>query len=174
VRCPRAELRSAPGRPWASCRSPLRAIGGVLPLDWDRAGRVTPVATGFILPQRGNQGANTPSTSQEAWPEAEPLGMEDSPGKNRGGTPTGERARSGGSAQAGTLVARTAPAGADMKHCGCRRSASFLFFRSFFRSSLSFQFVIAGLDPAIHAEAKLDRIFRSGSASRTLAWTAES
>jgi hypothetical protein len=33
--------------------------------------------------------------------------------KNRGGTPTGERARSGGSAQADLFVARTAPAGAD-------------------------------------------------------------
>ncbi len=36
VRCPRAELRSAPGRLRASCRPALRPVGGVLPLDWDR------------------------------------------------------------------------------------------------------------------------------------------
>jgi hypothetical protein len=70
--------------------------------------------------------------------------------KNRGGTPTGERARSGGSAQAGHFVARRrARWHGVMKHCVCRRSASFLAF-----------FVIAGLDPAIYAAAKLVQIFR--------------
>jgi hypothetical protein len=41
------------------------------------------------------------------------------------------------------------PAGtAFMKHCVCRRSASFSFF---------FSFVIAGLDPAIHAAKRLEQ-----------------
>src|ERR1700721_2742773 len=47
-----------PGRLWASCSPALRPVRGVLPLDWDRRHRVTPGET----------------TSQEAWPEAEPLG----------------------------------------------------------------------------------------------------
>jgi tetratricopeptide (TPR) repeat protein len=46
----------------------------VLPLDWDRRGRVTPAGT----------------KSQEAWPGAEP-GCE-SPGESRGEAPEGERA----------------------------------------------------------------------------------
>ena len=74
-------------------------------------------------------------------------------GRTVSGTPTGERARSGGSAQADLSVARPAPAGADMKHCVCRRSASFFSLRSFI-------LVIAGLDPAIHADAKLGRTCR--------------
>ncbi len=47
-----------PGRLWASCSPALRPVRGVLPLDWDRRHRVTPGET----------------TSQEAWPEAEPWG----------------------------------------------------------------------------------------------------
>jgi hypothetical protein len=53
-----------------------------------------------------------------------------------------------------------------MKHCVCRRSAS-LFFISFV---LPFS-VIAGLNPAIHAEAKIDRTYRLDFASRSSAWT---
>jgi hypothetical protein len=69
--------------------------------------------------------------------------------ENRGGTPTGERARSGGSAQADHFVARRrARWHGVMKHCVCRRSASFSFF---------FSFVIAGLDPAIHAAKRLEQ-----------------
>jgi len=56
--------------------------------------------------------------------------------KNRGGTPTGERARSGGSAQADLFVAQTAPAGAD--HEILRLPAfRFLYFRSFVIASAS-------------------------------------
>jgi hypothetical protein len=44
------------------------------------------------------------------------------------GTPTGERARSGGAAQAGLFVVRgRARWHGNMKHCICRRSASFFF-----------------------------------------------
>jgi hypothetical protein len=63
-------------------------------------------------------------------------------------------------------VARAAPAGAD--HETLRLSAfRFLIFLSFV---LPF-FVIAGLDPAIHAGAKLDRTYRLDFASRSSAWT---
>ena len=58
VRFPRADLQSAPGRLRASCSPASRPVRGVLPLDWDRRRRVMPGET----------------TSQEAWPEAEPLG----------------------------------------------------------------------------------------------------
>jgi hypothetical protein len=54
----RGKIRSAPGRLWASCSPVLRPVRGVLPLDWDRGGRVTPAGT----------------ASQEAWPGAEPSG----------------------------------------------------------------------------------------------------
>jgi hypothetical protein len=47
--------------------------------------------------------------------------------KRRGGTPTGERARSGGSAQADHPWREPHPLVRIMKHCVCRRSASFIF-----------------------------------------------
>src|SRR5580700_6415283 len=54
----------------------MTGVGGAS-LDWDRRRRVTPVQT----------------TSQEAWPDAEPLGWKQFPlGENRGGTPSDERA----------------------------------------------------------------------------------
>ena len=56
-RCPRAALQPAPGR--LGYQSPAITTGaGGASLDWDRRRRVTPVQT----------------ASQEAWPEAEPLG----------------------------------------------------------------------------------------------------
>jgi hypothetical protein len=57
VRCPRADLQSAPGRLGYQSPGIMTGAGGAS-LDWDRRRRVTPVQT----------------TSQEAWPEAEPLG----------------------------------------------------------------------------------------------------
>jgi hypothetical protein len=61
VRCPRADLQSAPGR--LGYQSPDITTGaGGASLDWDRRRRVTPVQT----------------ASQEAWPEAEPLGWNNS------------------------------------------------------------------------------------------------
>jgi hypothetical protein len=57
VRCPRAELQSAPGRLGYQSPGIMTGMGGAS-LDWDRRRRVTPVQT----------------KSQEAWPEAEPLG----------------------------------------------------------------------------------------------------
>jgi hypothetical protein len=94
-------------------------------------------------------------------------------GRTVSGTPTGERARSGGSARADLSVARSrARWHGNMKHCVCRRSASFDFLSSVLSlSSLLFTVVIAGLDPAIHTAAKLDQTFRSSFASRTSAWT---
>ena len=57
VRCPRADLQSAPGRLGYQPPGMMTGMGGAS-LDWDRRRRVTPVQT----------------ASQEAWPEAEPLG----------------------------------------------------------------------------------------------------
>ena len=70
----RAVSQTAPGRLWASCSPVLRPGRGVLPLDWDRRGRVTPAGP----------------ESQEAWPGAEPRC--ESPGESRCGAPEGERA----------------------------------------------------------------------------------
>src|ERR1700728_2737020 len=61
VRCPRVVLHAAPGR--LGYQSPGITTGaGGASLDWDRRRRVTPVQT----------------ASQEAWPEAEPLGWNNS------------------------------------------------------------------------------------------------
>ena len=57
VRCSRADLQSAPGRLGYQPPGITTGVGGAS-LDWDRRRRVTPVQT----------------KSQEAWPEAEPLG----------------------------------------------------------------------------------------------------
>ena len=57
VRCPRADLQSAPGRLGYQSPGTMTGMGGAS-LDWDRRRRVTPVQT----------------ASQETWPEAEPLG----------------------------------------------------------------------------------------------------
>jgi hypothetical protein len=46
-----------------------------------------------------------------------------------------------------------------MKHCVCRRSASFFSVPEASREVLP-SFVIAGLDPAIHAAVKMVQIFR--------------
>src|ERR1700733_10504025 len=60
-RCPRAGLQPAPGR--LGYQSPGITTGtGGASLDWERRRRVTPVQT----------------ASQEAWPEAEPLGWNNS------------------------------------------------------------------------------------------------
>jgi hypothetical protein len=56
-RCPRADLQPAPGRLGYQSPGTMTGAGGAS-LDWDRRRRVTPVQT----------------ASQEAWPEAEPLG----------------------------------------------------------------------------------------------------
>src|ERR1700680_2222749 len=56
----------------------MTGVGGAS-LDWDRRWRVTPVQT----------------KSQEAWPEAEPLGWNTPSGESRGGTPTSVRAPKG-------------------------------------------------------------------------------
>ncbi len=56
-RCPQADLQFAPGRLGYQSPGIMTGAGGAS-LDWDRRRRVTPVQT----------------ASQEAWPEAEPLG----------------------------------------------------------------------------------------------------
>ena len=78
VRCPRVDLQFAPGRLGHQPPGIMTGAGGAS-LDWDRRRRVTPVQT----------------ASQEAWPEAEPLGWKIPLGESRGGTPTDERALQG-------------------------------------------------------------------------------
>src|ERR1700677_4893942 len=97
-------VTAVPGRLRASCSPALRPVRGVLPLDWDRRHRVTPGET----------------TSQEAWPEAEPWG------------PTSLWREPWWDAERRARGALRAP---HPKRCGgwirvCRRSASLLFFRS--------------------------------------------
>jgi hypothetical protein len=77
-RCPRAGLQPAPGRLGYQPPGIMTGVGGAS-LDWDRRRRVTPVQT----------------TSQEAWPEAEPLGWNTPLGESRGGTPSSVRAPKG-------------------------------------------------------------------------------
>jgi hypothetical protein len=77
-RCPRVDLQSAPGRLGYQPPGIMTGVGGAS-LDWDRRRRVTPVQT----------------TSQEAWPEAEPLGWNTPSGESRGGTPSSVRAPKG-------------------------------------------------------------------------------
>jgi hypothetical protein len=60
-RCPRADLQFAPGRLGYQSPGIMTGAGGAS-LDWDRRRRVTLVQT----------------ASQEAWPEAEPLGWNNS------------------------------------------------------------------------------------------------
>src|SRR5579862_1499990 len=60
-RCPRVGLQPAPGRLGYQSPGIMTGAGGAS-LDWDRRRRVTPVQT----------------ASQEAWPEAEPLGWNNS------------------------------------------------------------------------------------------------
>jgi hypothetical protein len=88
---------SAPGRLRASCRPALRPAGGVLPLDWDRFGRVTPADNCAWSPPPGWGGrtrSNALTASQEAWPEVARHGRKPVR-QNRGGTPTGELPRKG-------------------------------------------------------------------------------
>ena len=60
-RYPRVDLQSAPGQLGYQPPGMMTGMGGAS-LDWDRRRRVTPVQT----------------ASQEAWPEAEPLGWNNS------------------------------------------------------------------------------------------------
>ena len=61
VRCSRADLQFALGRLGYQPPGTMTGVGGAS-LDWDRRWRVTPAQT----------------ASQEAWPEAEPLGWNNS------------------------------------------------------------------------------------------------
>ena len=135
VRCPRAALRAAPGRFRASAsqhyglgREVLAGRGQV------KAGNARTNCVG-AAPGMGTTTGSALIPSPRKHGLRPHLGMEYSLGQNRGGTPTGERARSGGSARAGTLVARPAPAGAE--HETLRLSAfRFLLFLSFFLPSV--------------------------------------
>ena len=134
------KIRSAPGR-----------LGHHACRHYDRRARCIAVT--------GNGACGTPQLSRrfrEAWPGAEPSGR-----KSRWREPQVERRQasapaSGGRRKPPFSVARPARRlRAGKRQCVCRRSASFYFVVAF-----AFSFVIAGLDPAIHAERKPHRISR--------------
>jgi hypothetical protein len=79
-------------------------------------------------------------------------------GENRGGTPTGERARKRRAARAELSVAR--PARRLRAGHETLRLSAFRFPYLPEASRKELPFVIAGLDPAIHATVKLVQIFR--------------
>jgi hypothetical protein len=128
VRCPRAALRPAPGR--------LLGIRLLALQTRPRGARWTGTGEGGSRPHKlrrccprdGDRygiGANPRPRNHGLRPHS---GDDESQGKNRGGTPTGERARSGGSAQAGTPWRAPHPLVRTVPTCVCRRSASFPFF----------------------------------------------
>ena len=102
-RCPRADLQSAPGR-----------LGHHVSRHYDRGGRCIPGL------EQAKADPPVQTTSQEAWPEAEPLGWNNSLGESRGGTPSNERAFDG-RREPHRKMRRWLP-------CVCRRSASFIHF----------------------------------------------
>ncbi len=159
---------AAPARGFAT-RS--RAASGII-----HAG--TTAGAGDAVPGLGQERVTPAWTaSQEAWPGAEPRGQ--SLGESRSGAPEGERAFANGplprpahiqavtfGCVARTLVGcasrRSAPSlcepGANLKESCCRRRRQTSDAERVARTV--FYFVIAGLDPAIHADAKLVQILR--------------
>jgi hypothetical protein len=101
-----------------------RGVG--CPLGWDRRRRVTPVSLFKLACDRFTRLA----ASQETWPEAEPLGR-----RLPLARAVVERRQASAPASGGRrkpLSPWRDPRAAcvrDMKHCVCRRSASFSFFR---------------------------------------------
>jgi hypothetical protein len=128
-RCPRAELRSAPGRLWASTgRHYERSVGCI---DWTGTGGAGNARTNCVrfCRRKAEQQTGAPATSQEAWPEAARQGRKSLAESRKWNADRRARPQRR-AAQAGLSVARPAPAGADTKHCVCRRSASFIFLSS--------------------------------------------
>jgi hypothetical protein len=133
VRCPRAELRPAPGRFRASVSRHYRPGREVLAgLGQVKAGNARKNCARFC-PGKGIVTGSALIPSPRKHGLKSHLRMEYSSGQNRGGTPTGERARSGGAAQADLSVARPAPAGADSSHLRLSAFRFLRFFLSFFR-----------------------------------------
>jgi hypothetical protein len=112
VRCPRAGPHQPCSRAArASCLPALRPACEVLRCNRARCRRSDPRQFGIVF--------------REAWPELS-LGDESPSGENRGGTPAGERARQRTGWRKPTFPWRDPhPLVRDMKHCVCRRSASF-------------------------------------------------
>jgi hypothetical protein len=149
VRCPRAGLQPVPGR--------LRAS---TPRHYDRGARCnrwTGTGRGGESPLKGRR--KTPfATSQEAWPEAASLAMKDSLGRE----PWWNADRCAPPAFGGAAVPVLGTAEYQLRLSAFR-------FRIFF--FVPFPFVIAGLDPAIHAEATLAQCFPPALGRGASAWT---
>jgi len=116
ARCPRAALRPAPGRP------------GHQPAGTMTGARGASLEMGTAL--AGGKPAAFGVSAHEAWPVAAPWGWNTLPGRNRGGTPTGERARQRTGRRKPTLIrgAPPCPLARHQRPCVCRRSASFFLF----------------------------------------------
>jgi len=116
ARCPRAALRPAPGR------------SGHQPAGTTTGARGASLQVGMAL--AGGKPAACGANAQEAWPVAAPWGWNILLGRNRGGTPTGERARQRTGRRKPALIRGAPPCPLARLHatCVCRRSASFVFF----------------------------------------------
>jgi hypothetical protein len=141
-RCPRAELRSAPGQLWASTRRYY--------------GRCVRCFTGLGQTGAGNarlaKGVASAVASQEAWPGVEPEGLAARRQEPRW--------------NADRRAAPEASAGGNIR----RRGAEITLQNAFVGVPLPFflsSFVIAGLDPAIHVAGKLVQIIRWVSVAAT-------
>src|SRR5271169_3571801 len=112
----------------------------------------------MLPPEGGSSQIGVLATSQETWPEAARSGRKPA-SQSRGGTPTGERAASS-----------TRPC---QLHGRLEEASVGVPLPFFFRCSVPsvLRSVIAGLDPAIHTEAKRARSFRLCFASRESPWT---
>jgi len=145
----RGTTHSAPGRFRASCGPPLRAVRGVQPLDWDRSGRVTPAHNRVRRCLRKEDRHSSALRPRPRKPGLEPRVTGESPCVR---TAVGRRQASASARCAAVPAAR---------QVGSKRLSAFRF--PFFLPSVgsfgSSLFVIAGLDPAIHAEVKRGQTF---------------
>ena len=156
---------SVPGRLRASSgRHYDRSVGCATGLGQAGAGNARNNCVRCCLRKEDRLQIGVLATSQETWPEVARSGRKPA-SQSRGGTPTGELHPEGRAA---------VPAARQVEASVCRRSASL----SCFCPCLKLRSVIAGIavrgtaslrsayDPAIHAEVKRDRAFRSCFASR--------
>jgi hypothetical protein len=159
VRCPRAELRPAPGRFRASVswhyrpgREVLAGRGQV------KAGNTRKNCVG-PAPGMGNDRIGANPKSPEAWPEAAPrdgILSRAEPWWNADRRARPQRRVGASRPLRGAQLCPLA-----RRHETLRLSAfRFLLFVLFFLLSGLLPFVIAGLDPAIHGAAKPHRTFR--------------
>ena len=170
MRCPRAELRPAPGRFRASVSRHYRPGREVLAgLGQVKAGNARKNCAASALAKGCDRTGANPK-SQETWPEVAPedgilFRAEPWWNADRRARPQ----RRGGASRSLRGAPRTRWCGQSHLGLSAFRFLRFLSFVLF--SRMPFSFVIAGLDPAIHAAATPHRTFRQGSGRGTSSWT---